>query len=163
MDMGWAARLGGDGRHVAMAVRIDHKTCGPDGRFHYGRDEFTFDLLTGAPHPLPFSVYGTLPVDLNGDGLHELVRGIPGGDGEVLDREGRPLGSVGGTVALACRFLDHPGEQILAYYPDGALRVWGDRRAEDSPAARARYAHPFYAANRRLMSSGANLVALAGL
>jgi hypothetical protein len=163
MDMGWVARLGDGDQHVAMAIRIDHKTCGPDGRFHYGQEEFTFDALTGAPYPLPFRVYGTLPVDLDGDGLHELVRGLPGGDGAVLDREGRSLGSVGGPVALACRFLDHPGEQILTYAPDGTLRVWGDRNAEDSPAAQARYAHPFYAANRRLMSSGANLVALGGL
>jgi hypothetical protein len=163
IDMGWVARLGDERRHVAMAIRIDHKTCGPDGRFHYGREEYTFDAWTGEPYPLPFGVYGTLPVDLNGDGYHELVRGIAGGDGAVLDRAGRALGTVSGTVALACKFMDRPGEQLLVYDKEGTLRVWGDRAAEDGPEALDRYAHPFYALNRRLTSSGANLSNLAGV
>jgi hypothetical protein len=163
MDMGWVARLGDGGRLTAMAIRIGRKSCGPDGRFHQDRDEFTFDAMTGEPRPLPFSVYQTLPVDLNGDGCHELVRGIPGGNGEVLDRHGNSAGSVGGPIALASKLLGHPGEQVLAYYPDGTLRVWGDRDAEDSAAARARYGHPFYAANSRLSSSGSNLGVLAGI
>jgi hypothetical protein len=161
IDMGWVARL--DERLVAMAIRIDAKTCGPDGRFHQGTQEFSFDALTGEPHPLPFSVYHTLPVDLDGDGCHELVRGVPGGDGGILDSQGRCLGSVGGPAALVSRFLDRPGEQILAYYADGTVRAWGDRNARDTPAALARYAHPFYAANHRLSSTGYNLGVLAGI
>lgn len=148
MDMGWVARLGPSGEKLATAIRIGHKTCGPDGRFHQDRDEFVFDVMTGEPRDLPFSVYHTIPVDVNGDGLHELVRGIPGGNGDVLDRDGNVVGSVGGPVAMACKFLDRPGEQLLAYYPDGAVRVWGDRNAEDTDAALARYAHPFYQVNR---------------
>lgn len=165
MDMGWTARLGGeDGRRfAAMAIRIGHKTCGPDGRFHEGRDEFVFDALTGEPLPLPFSVYQTLPVDINGDDVHELVRGIPGGNGDVLDRHGTVLGSVGGPVALASRFLNRPGEHLLSYTPDGIVRLWADRNAEDSDAARARYAHPFYQANQRLTITGSNLNALGGI
>lgn len=163
IDMGWVARLKDDREHVAMAIRIGHKTCGPDGRFHYDRDEFIFDLSTGEPYPLPFSVYGTIPVDLNGDGFHELVRGLPGQTGEVLDRRGRSLGSVGGPVALVGKFLNHPGEQILAYHPDGTLRAWGDRNACDSEVALARYAHPFYRANLRLTSTGSNPDSLAGV
>jgi hypothetical protein len=163
MDMGWVARLDPERGHVAMAIRIGKKTCGPDGRFHQDRDEFTFHALTGEAYPLPFSVYRTVPVDLNGDGYHELVRGIPGGDGEVLDRCGNRIGSVGGPVAMASRFFNHPGEQLLAYYPDGTVRVWCDRNAEDGPEALARYAHPFYHANHRLTSSGSNLGVLAGL
>ena len=163
MDMGWVGRLGEGGRHVGMAIRIDYKTCGPDGRFHFGNQEFTFDLLTGEPHPLPYSTLGVLPVDLDGDGCHELVGGLDEGDGKVFDRLGKPLGAVGGSLALASKFLDRPGEQLLTFYPDGTLRIWADQNAEDSEAALARYAHPFYKTNQRLGSSGANLNALTGL
>ena len=163
IDMGWVARLGNNFEPVAMAIRIGHKTCGPDGRFHFERDEFVFNPLNGEPYTLPFSVYGTLPVDLNGDGYHELVRGIPGQNGEVLDRHGQTLGHIGGTVAMLSHFMTQPGEQILAHYPDGTVRVWGDRRAEDNEAALARYAHPFYTANQRLTGVGYNLPNLGGL
>ena len=114
-------------------------------------------------HTLSFSVYGTLPVDLNGDGYHELVRGIPGQDGAVLDRRGNALGCVGASVAMLSKFLDHPGEQLLAYHPDGTLQVWGDRKAQDSRQALARYTHPLYAANQRLTGVGYNLPNLGGL
>jgi hypothetical protein len=163
MDMGWVARLGPDREPLAMAIRIGHKTCGPDGRFHQECEEFTFNALTGTPHPLPFRVYQTVPVDLDGDGYHELVRGVPGGDGEVLDRHGRRVGSVGGPIALASKLLAHPGEQVLSYHPDGTVRIWGDRNASDTPEARERYAHPFYRANIGLGSTGSNLGVLAGV
>jgi hypothetical protein len=163
IDLGWVARLGERGGLIASAVRIGHKTCGPDGRYHNAVDEFAFDALTGEPVRLPFSTYGTIPVDLSGDGLHELVRGRASRDGNVLDRHGRPVGTLGAAVAMACKFLDRPGEQLLAYYPDGTVRAWGDRNAQDSPQALARYAHPFYRANRRLFGVGYNLTVLGGL
>jgi len=147
IDMGWVARLGPRGEKVASAIRIGHKTCGPDGRFHQDREEFIFDALTGRPARLPFPVYQTIPVDVNGDGLHELVRGIPGSGGEVLDASGRVVGNVGGPVALACKCARRPGEQILSYQPDGTVRLWADRNAEDSAAALARYANPYYEVN----------------
>jgi hypothetical protein len=163
IDMGWVARLGEEQRHVATAIRIGAKRSGPHGHAHEGREEFAFDASTGAPCSLPFDTYATVPVDLNGDGYHELIRGDYKADGLVLDRHGNTLGSVGGPIAMASRFLDHPGEQVLAFYPDGTVRVWGDRNAEDSEAALARYAHPFYTMNQRLSSSGANAGVLAGL
>jgi len=64
---------------------------------------------------------------------------------------------------MASKFLDLPGEQLLAYAPDGTLRIWADRNAEDSPAALARYAHPFYRTNQRLTAVGYNLINLAGI
>ena len=36
-------------------------------------------------------------------------------------------------------------------------RIWGDRNAEDSSQALARYAHPFYRAGQRLFGVGYNL------
>lgn len=163
MDMGWVARLGEGRTPVAMAVRIGHKTCGPDGRFHFDTDEYVWDALTGEPYDLPLGVYGTLPVDLNGDGYHELVRGIPGQEGTVLDRYGREVGSVGAPVAMLSKLLDRPGEQILAYHADGTVRIWGDRNAEDRPEAVDRFQHPLYRANQRLGGVGYNVNALGGL
>jgi hypothetical protein len=161
--MGWVARLADSGRLIGSAIRIGQKTCGPDGRFHTGMDEFAFDALTGEPLDLGFSTYGTIPVDLNGDGRHELVRGRASRDGEVLDRHGNPIGDIGGPTAMASKFLDRPGEQLLAYYPDGMLRVWADRNAQDSPEALARYARPLYGANQRLTGVGYNLSNLGGM
>ena len=146
-----------------MAVRIGHKTCGPDGRFHFDTEEFTWDALTGEPYELPFPVYGTLPVDLNGDGYHELVYGIPGQDGTVVDRHGVEVGCVGAPVAMLSKFLDRPGEQILAYHADGTVRAWGDRNAEDRPQATIRFEHPLYRANQRLGGVGYNVQVLGGL
>jgi hypothetical protein len=163
MDMGWVARLGEGRESLAMAIRVGHKTSGPDGRFHQDRDEFVYEALTGRPVSLPFSVYQTLPVDINGDGYHELVRGIPGANGDVLDRHGALLGNVGGAVALASKFCDQPGEQLLTYNPDGTLQVWADRNAHDTPYALARYNHPFYTANQRLAACGYNWINLGGL
>jgi len=136
MDMGWVANLGEGGRPaacgrpVAMAVRIGHKTCGPDGRHHYGRDEFIFDAASGETVELPFSVYGSMPVDLDGDGVHELIYGIPGQDGKVIDARGTVLGSTGGPSALRASFMSRPGEQVLTYHPDGTLQAWGDADAD---------------------------------
>ena len=157
--------MGEGGRPVAMAVRIGQKTAGPRGFFRQGVDEFVFDALTGTPLALPFSVYGTIPVDLDGDGCHELVRARSGttAGGEVLDRNGRVHGHVEGRIVMASRFCEHPGEQVVAYTPDGVVRVLADRNAQDSNAARQRFDHPLYAANRRLSATGYNLHALCGI
>jgi len=163
IDIGWAARLKDDRSHVVMAIRIGSKTCGPDGRFHQNMDEFVFDAETGEEYPLGFSVYRTIPVDLNGDGYHELVRGMPAGDGAVLDRHGNEIGNIGGLAAMACKFLNLPGEQLLSFAPDGTVRIWADRNAEDSPDAVKRYENPYYSACRRLYGIGYNLYIVAGL
>jgi hypothetical protein len=163
MDIGWVARIGEERKHIGMSVRIGAKSCGPEGRFHAGMDEFTFDIATGQPYPLDFSIYRTIPVDVNGDGYHELVRGMPAGDGELLDRNGRSIGSVGGTVAMASKFLDLPGEQILSFRSDGIVQIWADRNARDSEFASERYANPYYEACQRLYGVGYNLYIITGL
>lgn len=163
MDMGWVARLGDACEPVAMAIRIGAKSAGPAGFARKGVEEFTYDAATGKPHPLGFSVFATIPVDLDGDGLHELVRGLTGGDGAVLDRKGRALGQVAGSVAAAGKLLDHPGEQVLTWQKDGTIRIYTARRAADTAAARKRYSHPYYQAAQRLSATGYNLVNLGGL
>ena len=82
--------------------------------------------------------------------------------GEVLDGKGRRPARIEGSVALASKFPDLPGEQVLTYHPEGLLWVWADREAEDSPADQARYRRPFYRASQRLTASGSNLCVLGG-
>ena len=163
MDMGWTARLGDGGRMIASAIRIGHKVCGPDGRFHDSMTEFAFDAISGEVMNLGYSTYRTMPVDLNGDGYHELVRGRASGNGEVLNRHGQLIDNIKAPVALAGKFLNLPGEQMLAYYADGYLRVWADSQAEDTDVALARYAHPFYQKNIKMTSTGWNLCILGGI
>ena len=164
MDIGWVARLGlPAAEHAAMSIRIGQKVCGPDGRWHTGIEQFAWDARSGSPIELPFNAYKTIPVDLDGDGFHEIVRGAASGDGEVLTGTGERIGSVGGAVAIAGRLLDEPGEHLLSYHEDGALRLWADRNAVDSPMAQERYSSALYRVNRKLSGSGYNLNALAGL
>lgn len=163
MDMGWIARVGPDRAPLANAVRVGAKTCGPDGRHHQEITDFFYDARTGQRRTTGWSGYRALPVDLDGDGRHEFVRGAASGDGALWDATGRPLGTVGGPVAMLSKFTAHAGEQLLSYHPDGTLRLWANPDGEDNAAACARYAHPFYQANRRQTANGYNLVNLGGL
>ena len=80
-----------------------------------------------------------------------------------MSPEGQHLARLGGAVAMASRFLDAPGEQLLSYHEVGLVKAWGFEAAEDSARARARYAHPFYRTNQRLTASGYNLGNLGGI
>jgi hypothetical protein len=71
---------------------------------------------------------------------------------------------VGGLTAMASKFIDHPGEQILSYsHETGKVMVWADRNAKDNALANERYNHPFYRINRRLTACGYNLFNLGGI
>jgi hypothetical protein len=168
MHMGWVARLNEDRSHVADAIRIGGKSFGPHGYINEDLCEFNYHAASGVPCTLPLDARSTYPVDLSGDGYHELVRSFQcGADlavGEVLDRQGRVLGNVGSPVSMASKIITHPGEQLLTFHPEGAIRVWGDRNAHDTPQALARYAHPFYQANQRTTAnSNHNCIAVAGV
>jgi hypothetical protein len=163
IDMGWVAHLHHTRDFVAMGIRIGQKTLGPTGRFRTKIEEFVFNAVTGEPMELPFKVYETLPVDLNGDGVHELVYGHAGASGDVIDGQGRRLGNVGGTVSFAAKLLEAPGEHLVVFTKSGTVRIWRDTNAHDSAAALRRYAHPFYRANVRLTATASNHINLGGL
>jgi len=163
MDMGWVARLGKDGRGTAMAIRIGGKTAGPQGFHRTGVEEFVYDAFSGQPRKLGFPVFGSLPVDLNGDGKHELVLGLASREGSVPEVQGGVLVKVPGRVVLGSKILDRPGEQVVSYTPEGTVRIWTDASARDSEAAQRRYRHRFYQANQRLTATGANEINLGGL
>ncbi|MHC4396508.1 MAG: hypothetical protein ACYS1A_12715 [Planctomycetota bacterium] len=163
MDIGWVARIGENGEHIAMAIRIGSKTAGPKGFFRQGMEEFSYKALTGEKYPLRFSTYKTLPVDLNGDGIHELVKGADKGMSLIIDGQGKVLGKFKGSVVMASKLIDHPGEQLLCYRPDGMLRILADANAKDNADALWRYNNPFYKASQALTASGSNRILLGGL
>ncbi len=165
MHTGWLARLDPD-RLTALATRVGGQVQTRQGRKLFDAESFAFDAHTGERLRLPFDTHHTIPVDLNGDGLHELVRGTahdPLPDGEVLDGEGCVLGRVGGPIALASKIIDHPGEQVLTYARDGTLRLWADANAEDCDAASRRYQHAYYQMCQRLTGQGNHLFLLGGI
>lgn len=162
IDMGWAARLAPGGGHQVMGIRIGKKVCGADGRYHDRYEVFSYDM-DGRPVQPVCDYYKTLPVDLDGDGLHELVRGMPAADGAVFDRAGSQVGTVGGSVALSGKLLDAPGEQLLSYGADGYIRMWRDAEAKDSALALERYAHPFYRQALAVQGNGYNWGLLGGI
>lgn len=165
MHIGWIARLAPD-QMTAMALRIGSQQQTKQARMIGNREIFAYDAPTGRRIEMPFDPYQTVPVDLNGDGLHELVRGTRHDgncSGEVIDGRGRVLGSVGGPVALASKILNQPGEQLLTYAHDGTIRIWADADAVDSETALRRYSNPFYALNQRASACGNHLHVLGGV
>lgn len=163
MDTGWAAHLAADRPPTVFSIRMRGKSRDARGERRVGVEEFAYEAFSGRRQEFPFQLYTTIPVDLDGDGCHELVRGYFEGDGAVLDAGGRVLGNVGGHVALASKFTGHPGEQLLVYNREGRVTIHRDAAAVDSPAALRRYAHPFYLPNQKLPGVGYNLFNLGGL
>lgn len=163
MDTGWAARLGPSAEPVVLGVKVGQKVRTAEGERRTGVVEYAFEPFSGKPVELGFKAYTTIPVDLNGDGTHELVKGYFEGDGTVLDRRGLVIGKTGGLSAIHSHFAGKPGEQILSYHRDGKIRIWHDKNAIDTPAAKARYESPFYRANRKLSGVGYNLFNLGGI
>lgn len=167
MHDGWTARLCDDGAHCCYAVEVV-KGKEPGVRL---RNEYFYDI-DGNALPPPFPLERTQPVDLNGDGLHELVyTGMAppswgGADqvGLVIDRHGSEIGRVEGSAPRPFgKVLDCPGEQIISSMPGGAFRFYGCPGATDSAEAQARYAHPYYQSCQRLTAVGYNWRNLGGL
>ncbi len=146
-----------------LGVKVGEKIRDAQGERRLWTESHTYLAASGKPYKLPFDPYTSIPVDLNGDGVHELVKGYFEGDGSVYDREGRVLGNINGLAAMCCKFLDHPGEQVLAFDRAGIVRVWVDKNARDSEAARKRYVTNYYYTNQRMTACGYNLFSLGGL
>ena len=87
----------------------------------------------------------------------------PGGDGAIYTVNGTKVGSTRGTTCLIQKCTDLPGEQILAFEPNGRITLWADRDAVDSSMLTERVNHPCYATWARLMATGSNLAILGGL
>lgn len=164
MDVGLVAHLERGSAPIAQAIRIGGKSLGPSGLARSGMEEFVWDALSGKPRKLGFEIGPAVPVDIDGDGYHELVRRDDrNGETEILGANGNVVATFPGKVACASKLLALPGEQVLAFTRDGTVRIWANEKAVDSERARKRYAHPYYRANQRLTANGYNLINLGGL
>lgn len=160
---GWVGRIGQNGELIANGMRITGQRKDSVNRYYTGITEFVFDGLTGEKMILPYSLFDTAPVDVNGDGFHEILRGVAGGDTVLLDREGKQLFHMGGKTAMNTKILEKPGEQVMTYYPDGMVRIFRDVNAEDCPEALRRYQHPFYRRNQYSRNIENNLCMMGGI
>lgn len=163
IDTGWAARIGKNGEPIVLGVKVGEKVRTAEGEHRTGVVENTYEAFTGKKIDLGFKVYTSIPVDLNGDGIHELVKGYFEGDGSVMDNQGNVIGNIGGNSAIASKFATLPGEQILSYSKDGKIKIWADKNAEDTPESKKRYDHPFYKINQKQTGNGYNLFTLGGI
>ena len=163
IDTGWAARIGKNGEPVVLGVKIGEKKRSAEGEHRVDVEEITFDAFSGEKIDLGFSVYTTIPVDVNGDGIHELVKGYFEGDGTLLDNKGNIIGNIGGASAIASKFTGDPGEQILSYSKNGIIRIWVDKSAQDNKIAKKRYSNPAYKLNQKQTGNGYNLFNLGGI
>ncbi|MCR8631387.1 hypothetical protein [Paenibacillus radicis (ex Xue et al. 2023)] len=146
---GWIGRIGPNGEMIATAGEIGAQARDLQGRYYTGIKEYSFDAWSGDPVQLPYSTFDTAPIDLNGDGFHEIVYGVSAGNARVIDRFGNPIKELGGRIVMASKIIDHPGEQLLVYHKSGKVQIWGDVNAQDTPEALERYANPFYKFNQK--------------
>lgn len=162
VDIGYVAHWGNDGKVIAAALEIDKKFAAEGGGVVRtdGR-EYMYDLWTGKRIDPPFKEFiHAVPVDFNGDGIHELWS-----HGVLHTSEGKEIKLPdAGSLAHASHFLnDYAGEQIITWDPSGTVRVWGDKNAFDTEAAKKRYSHNFYKRNQKLTASGMNIKNLGGI
>jgi hypothetical protein len=155
--------LGADGDPYVLGVKVAKKTRTSEGETRSEVVEYMYKAFSGEKVNLKFDVYTSIPVDINGDGIHELVKGYFEGNGDVIDRNGKILGNIGGLSAMACKFTTAQGEQILSYSKDGWIKIWADINAKDNQRALNRYANPFYKTNRIQTGNGYNLFTLGGI
>ena len=160
---GWVGRIGKEGRLLANGMRITGQSKDAFGRYYTGITEFVYDAMTGAPISLPYSLFDTAPIDINGDGLHEILRNVAAGDTELIDRDGNRICHLGGKVAMNTKILNFPGEQVMLYYPDGTIRIFRDKNAVDSETAKKRYQLPFYLRNQYARNIENNICMLGGI
>jgi hypothetical protein len=165
MDMGWVARIGDQGKLMAMAVRIGDKKAGPEGFYRSSVEEFLWEPFTGKPIKKDMVLYEHFPVDINGDGIHELIGSGNVTDGKLRTNQGKEIMNFGADamVAILSKFLDKDGEQLLLYYPDGTIKIVFDKNAKDNATALKRYQHPFYKINQKQTAQGYSLNLLGGI
>ncbi len=147
---GWVANIGPGGQKLAMAARyaLDRQKA-----ITYNDDQYecwVYDAFTGKEVSVPFNPMGS-PLDFNGDGIHEILV-----DGEITDGAGKKWGSIGekATVITTNKITGLPGEQILAFYPDGTVKLWADRNGADTPDTEKAFGSRYYQRNNQTTGVG---------
>lgn len=147
---GWIANIGPKGQKLAMASRyaIDKQKA-----ITYGGKEFecwVYDAFTGKEVSVPFNPMGS-PLDFNGDGIHEILV-----KGEIVDNTGKSWGNIGDQASIITtnKITNLPGEQIIAYYPDGTVKLWADKNGFDIPETKLAFSSKYYQRNVQMSGVG---------
>ncbi len=145
---GWVGNFGAKGERIAMAGRYPLKSENLPEKTCVGK---TYDANTGDEVPIHFPLTGIV-IDFNGDGIHEIYH-----DNSMYNNQGEKLFSTEkGTIAIAKKILNLPGEQLMLALPDGRVQIWADRNAKDTLAQKKRFADLMYYENVRHSASGYN-------
>lgn len=147
---GWIANIGPGGQKLAMAARYAKNK---ENAVTFKGKEFerwVYDAFTGKEVKVPFNPLGS-PLDFNGDGIHEILV-----NDEIVDNTGKKWGTIGenATVITTNKITSLPGEQILAYYPDGAVKLWADKNGLDTPATKQAFSSRYYQRNNQMTGVG---------
>lgn len=158
MHRAWVATLLDGYRKQAMVMRVVWRPT-ENGYEHAYDGEFYFDAYTGAPMEWKLPVKGSMmtPIDLNGDGYHELLTVSGPEKGRLFDRNGTELARIDGTLLRSGKLVEHPGEQLMMYQP-GEPAVWilADEDAADGEIIRMRYATGYHRFMQKLTATGYN-------
>jgi len=111
--------LGEDDEPVVLVVQVVKKIRTAEGERRTKVEEFAYLASSGKKIIPGFNVHIIIPVDLNGDGIYELVNVYIEGNGDTLDLKSNRTWNIGGLSAMACKFTGLPQEQILSCSPDG--------------------------------------------
>jgi hypothetical protein len=149
---GWAANIGINGETLVLAARY---AINMENAFDFGRpwEYWVFDAYSGEEVSVPFNPLGR-PFDFNGDGIHEIVVG-----NEIVDFTGKIWGNIGEDANIINLHKTNnklQGEQILAWYPDGTVKLWADKNANESEKMREIYKSKYYQQNLKLTGVGYN-------
>ena len=161
MHNGWVANFGPDHRKIAMALRYGARVFDGEKMVFKEPEHFYFDAVTGErlDPPVPFLGAEYMPVDFDGDGNHEFYTSeeLSRHPGYIRDFSGKLIAYVGGRLVRSGKVIDHPGEQLMLFYPDeGKVRVWGDADAKESEYFKRKHAHPYHKRIQHFMGTGYN-------
>ncbi|MBQ7152861.1 MAG: hypothetical protein IJR83_02865 [Clostridia bacterium] len=154
---GWVATLLDGHRRIAMA-QSQHTNLNNPGLQDDLDGYYFYDAITGKDidYHTPIEAYHLMPVDINGDGYHELVAYDCPQDGTVWDRHGNKIGYVGRGAILSGKLLPgYAGEQLMVRKEgdNSALQIMADLDAVDGDIIKYRYSHPFLDFMQRKMTA----------
>ena len=147
---GWVGNLGSNGERIAMAGRYNRVSGGDPERWVYDADS---GIEITVPFPLGDKSDRSSLLDMDGDGIHELLIGqtLYNNAGDILFDFGESM-----SVLSQYKILDLLGEQLMCYYPNGIVKIWADRNGSETTEMKKRFSDPIYVNNVRHSSTGYN-------
>lgn len=152
MHTNWLANIKGDHKKIAMTRRriTVYDDCGAE--LEELEDDLYFDAFTGEQLDIkyPFEGNQVWPIDINGDGYSEFIKGH-----EIYDCDGNKVAEVPGWAFRFGKLSDAPGEQIMIVNGTAA-EIWADADAVECAEFKKRYELPYLTFMQKLMASGYN-------